>query len=370
MNKNILAIAIAAAVAAPSAFAAATVYGLAHMSVDAVQNAKNGSSTTENGSVNSLSSNSSRLGIKGSEDLGAGLKAVYQFETTLALDGEPQSVSSSGGVTSTQSTGFGGQRNSFVGLGGGFGTVLLGIHDTPYKLMARTYDLFGDRIGDTRTLTRTAGTATLGFDERPANVVAYVSPSFNGIQATLAYVADEKNSKSTANDATAFSAGVGYKAGKLKADLAYETHAKGLNSTAANAKSMSGVRLGAAYDFGMVTLNGFYANQDVAVAADNVKARNIYGIGAGVKVGAAGVAKAQYFVADKYNSADNGASLIAVGYDHNMSKNTTVYAAYALTDNANAASYQVNGGGGHGETTAVNNGKDPSAFSVGVIHKF
>ncbi|UCG19389.1 MAG: porin [Thiotrichales bacterium] len=358
MNKNVLAIAIAAAVAAPSAFAAATVYGIAHMSVDAVQNAKNGASTTENGSVNSLSSNSSRLGVKGSEDLGAGMKAVYQFETTIAFDGD------------AKYSGFDGQRNSFVGLGGGFGTVLLGIHDTPYKTLARTYDLFDSRIGDTRTLTRPAGTATMGFDERPQNLVAYVSPSFNGIQATLAYVADEKNSKSTANDATAFSAGVGYRAGKLKADLAYETHAKGLNSTAANAKSMSGVRLGAAYDFGMVTLNGFYANQDVAVAADNVKARNIYGIGAGVKVGAAGVAKAQYYVSDKYNSADNGASFIAVGYDHNMSKNTTVYAAYALTDNANAASYQVNGGGGHGETTSVNAGKDPSAFSVGVIHKF
>jgi predicted porin len=359
MNKNILAIAIAAAsvVAAPSVFAKATVYGLAHMSVDAVSNVKDG---TNNGSATNVASNSSRLGIKGSEDLGAGMKAVFQFETTLNMDGEANGTSA----------GFGGQRNSMVGLGGGFGTVMLGIWDTPYKTMARTYDLFGDRIGDTRTLTRTAGSATLGFDERPANVVAYVSPSFNGIQATLAYVADEKNSKSTVNDATAFSAGVGYKAGKLKADIAYETHAKGLNAAATNAKSMSGVRLGAAYDFGMVTLNGFYANQDVAIAADNVKARNIYGIGAGVKVGAAGVAKAQYFVADKYNSADNGASLIAVGYDHNMSKNTTVYAAYALTDNANAASYQVNGGGGHGDATSVNAGKDPSAFSVGVIHKF
>ena len=363
MNKNILAIAIAAAVAAPSAFAAATVYGLAHMSVDAVSNAAQG---TENGSVTSLSSNSSRLGIKGSEDLGAGLKAVYQFETTLALDGDHSAANGTG-------SGFLGQRNSFVGLGGGFGTVLLGIHDTPYKLMARNYDLFGDRVGDTRTLTRTGGfgvTNVTGFDERPNNVVAYVSPSFNGIQATLAYVADEKNSKSTANDATAFSAGVGYKAGKLNIDAAYETHGKGHHNATATAKTMSGVRLGAAYDFGMVKLNAFYANQDAAVAADTVKARNIYGIGAGVKVGAAGVAKAQYFVADKFNSADNGASLIAVGYDHNMSKNTTVYAAYALTDNANAANYQVNGGGGHGETTTVNNGKDPSAFSVGVIHKF
>jgi predicted porin len=365
MNKNILAIAIAAAsvVAAPSVFAKATVYGLAHMSVDAVSNAAQGA---ENGSVNSLSSNSSRLGIKGSEDLGAGLKAVYQFETTLALDGDHNAANATG-------SGFGGQRNSFVGLGGGFGTVLLGIHDTPYKLMARKYDLFGDRIGDTRTLTRTANggyAATLNFDERPQNVVAYVSPSFNGIQATLAYVADEKNSKSTANDATAFSANVGYKAGKFAADVAYETHAKGLHNATATAKSMSGVRVGASYDFGMVKLNGFYANQDAAVAVDTVKARNIYGIGAGVKVGAAGTVKAQYFVADKFNSMDNGASLLAVGYDHAMSKNTTAYVAYALTDNANAASYQVNGGGGHGETTSVNAGKDPSAFSVGLIHKF
>ncbi|MBD3768044.1 MAG: porin, partial [Gammaproteobacteria bacterium] len=78
MNKNILAIAIAAAVAAPSAFAAATVYGKAHMSVDSVNNAQDG---TKNGSATNVASNSSHIGIKGSESLGAGLKAVYKFET-------------------------------------------------------------------------------------------------------------------------------------------------------------------------------------------------------------------------------------------------------------------------------------------------
>ena len=203
MNKNILAIAIAAAVATPSAFAAATVYGVAHMSVDSVTNAANGA---ENGSQTNVASNSSRLGIKGSEDLGAGLKAVYQFETTIALDGE----STTGG--------WGGQRNSFVGLGGGFGTVMLGIHDTPYKLVGRKYDMFGDQIGDMRNLTAGGTTGNIkdttgaltgavindssaGFDLRPQNVIAYATPTFNGLSAMLAYSMDERNSKNTAASA-------------------------------------------------------------------------------------------------------------------------------------------------------------------------
>jgi predicted porin len=388
MNKNILAIAIAAAVAAPSAFAASTVYGLAHISVDSVQNAKNGSSTTENGSVTNLASNSSRLGFKGSEDLGAGLKAIYQFETTVAFDGE----SSTGG--------FGGQRNTFAGLQGGFGTVMLGIHDTPFKLVGRKYDMFGDRIGDMRNLTASGGnsmagsaavvetftntddddvnvtvkaagaaTATTGFDLRPQNVIAYQSPKFGGVTALVAYAVDEKNSKSNAADLSATSASLSYAAGNLGADIAYEVHGKGHTPDAS--KSMSGVRLGASYNFGSVKVQGFYANQDSYVSADNVKARNIYGLGASMKVTAAGSIKAQIGMADKVSGQDKtGANMYVVGYDHNMSKNTTAYAAYAMVDNEANATFSANGGGGHGDAASVNKGKDASAFSVGIIHKF
>lgn len=368
MNKNILAIAIAAAVAAPSAFAAATVYGVAHMSVDAVQNAKNG---TDNGSVTNIASNSSRLGIKGSEDLGAGLKAVYQFETTLNMDGEGTDVKNGSTTVGQQSTGFGGQRNSYAGLAGGFGTVLLGIHDTPFKLVGRKYDMFGDQIGDMRNLTAGAGASTTGFDLRPSNVVAYASPTFGGVSAMLAYAADERNStvNTNASKLEAYSASVGYKAGKFGADLAYENHAKGHTGDAS--KEMTGVRLGASYDFGSVKLNGFYANQDAYVAANTIKARNIYGIGASMKVTAAGSIKAQVGMAEKVSgTTSTGANMYAVGYDHAMSKNTTVYAAYAMVDNEANGTYTVNGGGGHGDAATVNAGKDPSAFSVGLIHKF
>ncbi len=339
MNKNILAIAIAAAVAAPSAFAAATVYGLAHMSVN---KADDGAAD-----YTSIASNSSRVGIKGDEDLGAGLKAIYQFETAVGFDGE----STTGG--------FMGQRNTFAGIGGGFGTVLMGMHDTPYKLVGRKFDYFGDQIGDTRTFTN----ASKLWDLRPANVLAYASPSFGGVSILAAYVVDESKDATDKKDAASISAT--YTAGKLDVALGYENHGKGFTGVA-----MDAYRLGAGYDFGAFSVKAMYESQDAKVGT-GTKALDIYGIGAGMKVGAAGTVKAQYYVASEVNNAKNAANLIAVGYDHAMSKNTTVYAAYSMTSNDSGAAFGVGTTGGFGEGVATAAaGKDPSAFSVGLKHKF
>lgn len=353
MKKNLIAVAIAAAVAAPVAFADATVYGVAHMSYD---NLDNGST-----SVAAVSSNSSRIGIKGSEDLGAGLKAVYQFETTASFDGDTANTS-----------GLGGQRNTFAGLAGGFGTVLLGKHDTPLKMMGRKYDLFGDQIGDTRALTGEGS-----WDLRPNNVIAYVTPNMGGFSAVLAYVNDENSTKNgavvsttngsnfAADNTDAYSAMLSYSIGKFGVDAAYENHSKGIHG-----KAYDAVRVGASYDFGMAKVNAFYANQDRNTVGTSIKGVNIYGLGAGVKVGAAGTVKAQYFIADEINNGNNGASVMALGYDHKMSKNTTAYVAYAATNNDANGTYGVSTGGGHGEVLATAAGKDPSAISVGLIHKF
>jgi predicted porin len=365
MTKNILAIAIAAAVMAPSAFAAATVYGSAHMSVDSASNLTDNAATGTTKSQSNVNSNSSYVGIKGSEDLGAGMKAVFQFENQVGFDGDQAAAASN--------TGFQGQRNSYVGLGGSFGTVLLGIHDTPLKMVGRKYDMFSDRIGDTRNISAGNGTG-VNFDARPANVIAYASPTFGGVSALIAYVNDENGAAVPAatplvsGDTSALSAMIGYAAGDLTVDGAYETHGAGF-STASN-QSLAAYRLGAGYGFGSVKVQGFFGNQDVDLAAGK-KSRDIYGAGASMKVGAAGTIKAQYAVAAKYNSLDNGADLMAVGYDHAMSKNTTAYVAYAAANNASAATYAMNGGGHQTSNVAATlAGKDPSAFSVGLIHKF
>jgi predicted porin len=272
-------------------------------------------------------------------------------------------------------------RDTFVGLGGGFGTVLLGKHDTPLKMVGRQFDQFGDRIGDLRNLTSGNGDAVkMGWDLRPSNVIAYVSPAFGGFTGILAYVANEttntgvgtyNGSNASADKADAYSASLTGSIGKFGLGLAYENHA---NAFSGIDKSMSAYRLGASYDFGMVKVTGLYANQDT-VAAGAIKARSIYALGAGIKVGAAGTVKAQYAMADKLSGvADSGASMYTIGYDHAMSKNTTAYVAYSLTDNQSAANFNT-AAGGHGEYMTVvqdANGayKDPSAFSVGIIHKF
>jgi predicted porin len=140
--KKILAVAIATAFAAP-AFAATSnvdVYGKLHMSVNWYND--------QPSDINDIgiSSNASRFGLKGSEDLGRGLKGIWQIESGVNLD---------------EQTGTLANRNSFVGLSGGWGTALLGNHDTPLKLVGRKVDLFGDTIADSRNVMAAVPTPVL-----------------------------------------------------------------------------------------------------------------------------------------------------------------------------------------------------------------
>jgi predicted porin len=353
MNKNILAIAIAAAVAAPSAFAAATVYGVAHMSgnsfssIGGMGNANAVAAGGTSTGMTSLSSNSSLVGIKGDEDLGGGMKAVYQMEFGVDMDGN------SGSTGADASTGINSTRNTFVGVGGGFGTVLAGRHDSLIKMTGRKYDLFGDQIGNNRNIlgggsaaAATAKTGSFVVDGRHNNVLAYVSPSFGGVTIGAAYVpGDAVNGADAVDSATkhaALTAMVDYTAG---------------------------------YTFGSAKVVGLYQNSNtLKVAASQDKSQDTYGIGGSYKVGAAGTIKAQYYVAGNVaaaGAASNGGTLTTVGYDHAMSKNTTAYVVYAAAHNDAGASFTTDmQNGGSGANVSAVTGKDNSAFSVGLIHKF
>jgi predicted porin len=360
MNKNILAIAIAAAVAAPSAFAAATVYGNAHMSIDSLSGVANGTNTSV--SQTNISSNSSFIGVKGSEDLGGGLKAVFQFETEVRFDGEGDA--GKGGT----SGGFGGMRNSFAGVAGGFGTVFMGRHDSPIKLVGRKYDLFGDAIGNNRMILAGAG---LNVEGRHSNVLAYVTPSFNGFKATLAYVpgagANDEYFSNAAVKKDAYSLSAGYEAKGFTVDAGYINVDNAIN----NDKAGTAYRLGAGYTFGAAKVVALYQNSKESSTSN--KDRDAYGLGGSYKVTSAGTIKAQYYIASNTAAANNnknGANMITVGYDHAMSKNTTAYAAYSSVNNDAGGVFSATTGGGHGDTVVANPGKDNSAFSVGLIHKF
>ena len=168
MKKTLIAAAVAAAVAAPAANAGVVIYGKIHVSIDYLDaetsEVCSGAGTTPGGGFN-VCDRTSRIGFKGSEDLGNGMKAIWKLETAVNIaDG-----GSAGGS-------FGSARNSYIGLAGDWGTFLYGRHDTPYKMAyyASGIDMLGDSFMDSNLL--------YGHQEwRRDNAIAYVSPNWNGL---------------------------------------------------------------------------------------------------------------------------------------------------------------------------------------------
>lgn len=344
--KKILAIAIATAFAAP-AFAATSnvdVYGKLHMSVDSVDD---GVSRGTN-----VSSNSSRIGFKGAEDLGGGLKAIWQAETTLDIDSNTTLSSA---------------RDSFLGLQGGWGTARLGYFDTPTKQLSRKIDLFNEQIGDSRSLLRSRnanGNGGNAWEERFRNSIAYDTPSFGGLSFSAQYSTQTGTTSANNNSTDAYSVSGEYKNGPLFLGAAYQSN----NLNTVDAESESNLRVGAGFNMGDLKLVALYsksADQRGVSGAD----RDIWGAGAAYKLGN-GQIKAQYYKAsDEDGSADTGAKMFAVGYDYNLSKRTMAYLAYAKTTNDANGQFSMTGGG-HGDLLVPAAGNDPEGFSLGMIHKF
>ncbi len=367
MRAKLLALAAGIAVMAlpmaAHAQAKVSVYGLAHVSIDMMD--ADSSTTADNGDKINVANNSSRLGVKAVADLGGGLKGIAQYEMIVSLDGEGDATSVAttttvSGVTGATATStstatssrlLGNARNSFVGLEGGFGTILAGIHDTPLKIVGRAVEFFPEYLGDARNLTEQ--------DLRPNNVVAYLSPSFSGVNVNLAYVVDEDASKSQ----DAYSAGLTYSGGPIMVGGAYES----FKNPSSAYKTL--YRLVAQYKAGPIRVAGQY-QQGADKANVSGADRMVYGLGASYTLGAA-VLKAQYYSADSADNATtaNGATMYAIGADYNLGKQTTVYAAYAATDNDTAGTFKVNAGG-HGDSITPKAGTGPSGFSIGMIQKF
>lgn len=207
MKKSIISAAIAAAMLVPvgAAMAETTLYGRLHVSYDVLD-------ADGTDGLNSVASNSSQIGVKGSADLSNGLKVIYQAEWGMDTGGAGGDASD---VFGTKKLVFS-NRNQVVGLAGGFGAVLVGRHDTPLKTVGRKADLFwSEQIGQNYNVTNPGN-----WDLRPNNVVAYQTPKMGGFQGLGAYVTDIAGS----DDNTAISVNGIYSAGPLMLGAGYEKH--------------------------------------------------------------------------------------------------------------------------------------------------
>ena len=232
MNKKLIALAIASAISAPAMAATSNVdvYGLMSVGIESVDNASGAVGNVQTNRVGRIADHNSRIGFKGSEDLGNGLSAIWQIEQGFKINGGQAdgSFASSGGAF-----GGGGLRNTFVGLKSkDMGVATVGNFDTPYKTSTGRLDAFADTLGDYRGLMGasydSSTTANKYFMVRPANIVAYATPSFSGFSATGAYVfGNATATNQTDKTANAYSLSAMYDAGPLFLTAAYEKHKLG-----------------------------------------------------------------------------------------------------------------------------------------------
>jgi len=336
-----------------------SIYGKADLSFDVINTgaAANG---TAGVSKNNVSSNVSKLGFKGAEGLGEGLSAIWQIEQQINMD-------DTGGTLGT--------RNTFAGLkSDSMGTVLLGRHDTPYKLATRKLDIFGDSIADNRALLggvtspTTVDSAFAAFDGRQPNVIAYISPELSGFTGAIAYVnLAEANTTAAAAKSSALSLAGMYKAGPLYAGLGYEEHE--LSSVAGTKESAW--KLGVGYNINALGLGFIYEKTDDNTGAlgANVRGHDAYYLSAKYKMGMNAI-KAAYGKAGQIGATPNtDANQFSLGYDHGLSKRTKLYAIYSRISNGTGSNY------GFSQSTAsagtVNGvGASPSVVSLGLQHNF
>jgi predicted porin len=337
----------------PIVYAGPTVYGQLNLSLD---NLDNGADSAFN-----VSSNSSRLGVKGDIQVGDNLAGIYQVESEINADT---------GSASSNNTVFA-SRDTFAGLQGNFGTVRVGRFDTPVKLLGRQVDLFKDQVGDARNLTRGANgsgtTNTLArFDERPNNSIGYISPTISGFTGLLQY-ATNTDSGTTSNDTNKLiSVAANYAQGPLFAGIGYEKD--GYLSTTVPpvaGRDPSVVRLAGYYDIAAWRINGLW--QTVSGTTSN-NDEDVYGVGVRY-VNDVWTYKTQTYQL-KSNGPNKDATLFAIGAEYVLQKGITLYADYATLDNDSQQKLTPYKEGRSDNLAVTTAGNTASGISLGTIIKF
>jgi predicted porin len=321
MKKSLIALAVLAASGAAMAQSSVTLYGIADVWVGSVKDGVGASSLTK---LDSGGFSSSRLGVQGSEDLGGGLSAVFKLEGNLGID------------TGT-SGGFKFDRQSYVGLSGGFGTVTFGkqwtamddvLFNNDYAFDSAFFEAYVSPVLQVHA----------NYAGNPDNTIKY-SNSFGPISGAVSYSLDENNA--VKEDVASFS--VGYADGPVTANFAYE-----VKNAAVDEKLTA---LNGSYDLGVAKLLAGLGQYKVGASKSTD-----YFLGADVPLSSAMTLSGGYS-----NSSDNAAagdgerSGFGVAVNYLLSKRTNVYAGYSKSKAENAAGAKTN---------------EFSLLAVGVRHTF
>jgi predicted porin len=327
MKKSLFALALCSGFAgAVCAQTNVTIYGIVDMGLVRENNGSASSTRLDSGLLNG-----SRLGFKGSEDLGGGLSAIFQLENGFSAD---TGALGQGGLL------FG--RQAYVGLAGGFGTVKFGRQVSLLFANSGTFDPFVDALaGDTARLF------TGYYGSRSDNTISYGYDA-NGFRGELDYSLGEVSGSTQAGRKIA--GYVGYQKNAFDAILTYQR-----NNNTTGDDSARTVMIGGNYNFGPLKAFLTYAwNKGVGT----VDTRDAL-VGVRVPITPAGTFIASYIKKTDKFTTNAGANQIAIGYTHALSKRTTLYTSYGQLKNDAGASYQV-----------AAPGNTDKLFNVGIRHSF
>ncbi|MBU1237740.1 MAG: porin [Gammaproteobacteria bacterium] len=341
MQKKLIAVAVAGLLSS-AAFAESnvTISGVA----DAYYARLTGDNLKSINAIGTGGLSGSRIALNGAEDLGNGLKAIFQMELGFNLVNNGSTLAKAAGSLS-DSTGAGNgittTRQSYVGLAGSFGAVVAGRLQAPGYYVGKFDALASSAISPQAILSAGAMNGTLlpstiapSNAARANNAVAYLSPNFSGFSAVVAAssgpVVDEyaiANGSTTA-DENATVLGLNYAIGPVTVGFVHHNIQNVLGVDAYDTKENM---IGATYNAGFLTVAGSYQTAKVKDTDTN----KLYQIGVVVPVGAGNIHVAYGKLNMKDDTLDAKSTTIA--YTHGLSKRTTAYAGYNKTDNESAS---------------------------------
>ena len=376
-------------------------YGKLHSSMDYMSNGEEASLT--------MSSNTSRFGFKGGQELNENFTFIWQFESAIDM------TKKGGGSLAS--------RNTYVGLKGNFGQFRFGRHDTPFKTLGRKVEFFSDEMGDFRQMT-------MGWDRRVDDVVAWLSPDWSGFgifgafQWDQAYSDDDAyHSDVMAKAKTAYSLMAHY---TTQSDNPFFIGAaiEGLSETYAEllppvppatdgtyGDAPMGLRVAAKYDAEKFAISGLYQNLTNydGFWTTNTSGADVYqgtdamtwGLEALFRAAPKWNVKGSFFMLnwDKdaaddaattdTDESDTKASMIALGVDHVFNKQVKFYVQFLTISNGDMSPLGIAGtddpttggiermfGNGHGTWTSAyidpvdGKAKTPMGISLGTVISF
>jgi predicted porin len=393
MNKKLVAVAVAGVLAAPlvaqAQTANVTLYGRLNLTMEAVKGDSvdpnlPATASAQNRTIYRVNSNSSRLGVRGSEALGGGLSAIFQIESSIQAD-------SSGGTLAG--------RETFVGLQGAWGTFKMGYFLAPYDDI---HPIFGNVPTLTTSILSTANLWSQGsqnadnggFDSRLGNSIRYDSPHMRGFTFSAQLGAEDAspvgNGNTGGSEAQAkrhaynLSTGAFYNNGPFQGGIAYELHEK-VRGPNLNDQAIS---IAMNWNFGIVKVGGVYERLDYDTPTGSLK-RNFWAISGTVPIGpgelyamwgdagdgsggaagctttAGGVTVCPTRVGQLAKGGGTGATQWSISYTYALSKRTLSYVGIMQTRNDSNANYNFNI-----NPYAVTNGANASGLAMGLVHFF